>query len=101
MALKAVTDGWMKRLEHDLAHDEWESRRPVRFERAFGFGLVGVGMAVLSGWALVEFSLDPEVPFGVRVGVAAVAAGGLALLFSVIRWRRATAKADPYREVIR
>ena len=100
-ALKAVTDGWVARLEHDLVQDEWEARRGVRFERAFGLSLLLFGLLLLGGFGLVELVVDPEVPGVIKIGMVAGAVGTLALLVSVIRWRWATSQSDPYNEVIR
>lgn len=100
-ALKAVTDGWVARLEHDLTQDEWEARRVVRFERALGLSLLVFGLLLVGGWGIAEMAADPEVPAAIKIGTVAAAVGGLALLVSVIRWRWATSKSDPYNEVIR
>ncbi len=101
LALKAATDGWVARLEHDLVQDRWEARAPVRYERAIGVALLALGLALLTGWGLVELALDEGVPMPLRVGGAASVAGAVLLLFSVIRWRIATRRSDPYEEVIR
>lgn len=100
-ALKALTDGWVSRLEHDLVNDRYEQRGVVRAERAIGVTLVLVGFALLSGFGVYALFGDPEVPVWVKMGTGAMTAGGLLLLLSVIRWRLATRKSDPYEEVIR
>jgi len=100
-SLKAITDGWVRRLEHDLAQDRHERSPLLRLERALGWTLLLVGIAILSGWGLTEAMLDPEVPVWARVGLGAGIAGTLVLLFSVVRWRLSTWKSDPYNEVIR
>lgn len=101
LGLKALTDGWVARLEHDLVHDDWEAAPLVRAERGLGVFLVTVGLAVLSGWGFVELMLDAEVPAVVRWATAGLLGGTLLLLFSVVRWRLATHASDPYNKVIR
>jgi ferric-dicitrate binding protein FerR (iron transport regulator) len=100
-SLKALTDGWVSRLEHDLAHDRHERSPLVRVERVLGLTLFLVGVAILSGWGITEAMLDPEIPVWARLGLGGLISGTLVLLFSVIRWRLSTWKSDPYKEVIR
>ena len=100
-AIKAITDGWVERLEHDLVQDNWDKKALVRWERALGIFLVVVGISVLSAWGLVELMYDPGVPMLIRGSTGGLVAGSLLLLFSVVRWRLATHPKDPYTKVIR
>ncbi|MFT4624782.1 MAG: anti-sigma factor RsiW [Myxococcota bacterium] len=98
-ALKAVTDGWVARLDRDLAQDRYAARAPVRWVRSGGVALVLLGFGILLGWGLVELAVDPTAPLWVKAGVGALSAGTLALLGSLVMQRLAT--SDPYSEVIR
>jgi ferric-dicitrate binding protein FerR (iron transport regulator) len=99
-ALRAVTDGWMQRLEGDLLADH-QRRDPVaRTERGVGMALVVAGLAVLMVVGPVLALLDPEVPIGLKVGLGAALAGGLVLLVHVLRTRLGGPE-DPYKKVIR
>lgn len=98
-ALKAVSDGWVARLEHDLLMDAHQSRSSVRIERTLGLTLLLVGLCSLGGFGLVELLFEPDAPLWVKIGVTASVAGVLTLLGSLIRQRLTT--SDPYSEVIR
>ena len=101
MALKAVTDGWMSRLEADLAADR-DRNNPVRnVERGLGVALFVFGIAVLWGWGVVESLMDPTAPLPVKIGLGAFGAGSLLLLTHVVRVRFFSGARDPYSEVIR
>jgi hypothetical protein len=98
-SLKAVSDGWVARLEHDLARQHHDDGPAVRAERAIGLTLLVAGIGVLSGFGLVELFLDPEAPGWLKLGMGMSTAGGITVLGSLIRSRlRAT---DPYSKVIR
>ncbi len=100
-ALKAATDGWVARLTHDLVHDRHEARASTGAERVTGVALFVIGTAVLLAGGAVELFVDPEVPLWARIGVGGLVGGSLLLLISAVRWRLATHRDDPYREVIR
>lgn len=101
LALKALTDGWVARLEHDLAIDRHEASTGFRLEWWIGLGLLlASGLAMFGGVAW-EMGRDPEVPTWLLVGLALGTVGCLTLVFSAIRWRWSTAAADPYTQVIR
>ena len=98
-ALRAATDGWVARLEHDLALDR---AAPVgRIERGLGLTALLSGLAVLIGGGLALLFTDPEVPRWVAVGVGLVAGGSTLLLASVVRWRLSMRESDPYTGVVR
>jgi ferric-dicitrate binding protein FerR (iron transport regulator) len=100
-ALKAVTDGWMSRLQADLAADRDRTSPTRRGVRGIGVTLLLVGLAILTAWAPVEMLLDESVPLWVKVGTGLASAGGLLLLFHVIQTRLFGGDNDPYDEVIR
>ena len=100
-ALKALTDGWVERLEYDLAIDRHESSSAWKLESALGLLLL-LGATIALGFGTVyEVWIDPEAPLWVQVGLSLGAGGTVVLLAAAIRWRLATAAKDPYSEVIR
>lgn len=100
-ALKALTDGWVERLEHDLALDAHEGSTGYRLESAIGWMLLlGASIAVTVGTAW-ELWIDPEAPLWLQIGLSLGAGGTVVLLASAIRWRMKTAAKDPYSKVIR
>lgn len=101
LALKSVTDGWVKRLELDLAEDAHRKSLGFRLESAIGVSLFVVGLGLLTGWGFVELTLDETVPVAIRVGAGAMLAGSVVLLVAVIRWRLKMLPKDHYTEVIR
>lgn len=100
-AFKAVTDGWMDRLEADLAADRDRADVVRSAERGLGVGLVLLGLALLWAWGIVELLLDPSAPLPVKLGMGALGAGSLLLLVHVVRVRWFSGDADPYSKVIR
>jgi hypothetical protein len=100
-ALKSVTDGWMARLEADLAADR-DRKSPVRqAERGVGVGLLLVGFCVLMVAGPILALVDPDVPLALKIGLGAALAGSLLLLIHVVRTRLLDHERDPYKEVIR
>ncbi len=100
-ALKAVTDGWMSRLQADLAADRDRTSPARKGVRGIGVMLLLVGLAILTAWAPVELLLDETVPLWVKAGTGLGSAGALLLLFHVIQTRFFGGDNDPYDEVIR
>lgn len=100
-AIKAVTDGWMARLEGDLAADRDRNSPARRTERGVGVGLLVFGVVLLWGWGWVQILLDPAAPTPVRLGIGSLAGGVLLLLLHVVRTRFFSGTRDPYDEVIR
>ena len=101
LALKALTDGWVKRLEADLIEDRFEKNPLSRVEKGVGWTLFLIGYALLMGGGVGALWVDPEVPTWVKWGAGLVTSGTLVLLISAIRWKWNTMKSDPYKEVIR
>ena len=64
-----------------------------------GWLLSLTGAALLTGSIIHEAILDPELPALVKISLAALAAGGLALLLQVGRQRWIAAKTDKYKGV--
>ncbi len=100
-AMRAVTDGWMRRLEVDLVQDRVEAAPSTRLWTGLGIAALVVGMLVLSVAGPLEAMRDPEVPVSIKAGIGLSLGGGLVLLVAVIVGRLRTAKHDPYTEVIR
>ena len=99
--IKAVTDGWIARLDADLAEDRHQAQAMTRWEGRVGVGLLVVGLGVLMGFGLIEALMDPEAPLWLRGGLGFTVSGTLVLLFSVLRWRLATYQQAAYKEIIR
>ena len=100
-ALKAVTDGWMSRLQADLAADRDRTSPARRGARGLGVSLLLAGLAILTAWAPIEMLLDDAVPLWVKAGTGLCSAGALLLLFHVVQTRFFGGDKDPYDEVIR
>ena len=101
LALRAVTDGWMSRLEADLAEDR-ARRNPVgRALSSFGVGLLLLGLLILTVAGFVLPILDPGAPLSIQIGMGLSLGGFFVLLVHVIRNRLKTRKEDLYRKVIR
>ena len=100
-ALKAMTDGWVERLEHDLHLDAHEAGTLWKLESTVGWMLLlGATVALCLG-TVWELWLDPEVPLWLSIGMSLGAGGTVVLMASAIRWRMRTAAHDPYTKVIR
>ena len=100
-ALKAVTDGWMARLEADLMADR-DRKSPVRrSERGIGVTLLLVGLAVLMVTGPILALADPDVPLAMKLGLGATLGGAHLLLIHVVRTRLRDRQHDPYKDVIR
>lgn len=99
--LKAVTDGWVHRLEVDLANDRYHRESLTVWWTNLGLTLFLGGTAVLLGGGMAEVLAEPDVPMWLKVGYSGMGAGFLVLLAAVIRWRVTTAKHDKYTEVVR
>jgi len=100
MAIKALTDGWVRRLEVDLIEDAHREQPVTRTETAIGGALFLAGLAVLAGFGAAEV-VASDAPIWLRTGYGLMAAGGLVAAVSVLRWKWKTWKRDPYSEVIR
>lgn len=100
-ALKASTDGWMRRLEADLAADRDRTAPARRGIRGLGVGLLLVGLAILTAWAPIEMLFADDVPPWVKAGTVLTGAGTVLLLCHVIYTRFLGGDTDPYDEVIR
>jgi len=100
MALKALTDGWVSRLDVDLIEQTHQEQPLTHAESTLSGLLVVAGMAVLTGFAAAEL-LASDAPVWIRLGYGLMGAGGLVALFSVLRWKWKTWRRDPYTEVIR
>lgn len=101
LALKATTDQLVARLDVDLVSDHHAARPSVALEVAMGWLLFFVGLALVVGYVVYHFLSTPDVPLILRLGIAAISAGGLVLLASAIRARLAVRGVDRYSEVIR
>ncbi|TNE84029.1 MAG: hypothetical protein EP330_31180 [Deltaproteobacteria bacterium] len=100
-ALKAVTDGWVERLELDLVEDRMREQGTNTWINGLGVALFLGSVSLLTGWGLVEGMLDDSAPLVVRLALGGLGASFLLLLVGAFRWWNATRKVDRYSEVIR
>ena len=100
-ALKALTDGWVERLEHDLAIDSHEGGAVYKLESAVGWLLLLGAAVTLSVGTMWEIWIDPEAPLWLQIGMSLGAGGTVVLLAAAIRWRLNIAAKDPYTKVVR
>lgn len=100
-ALKALTDGWVQRLELDLVQDRLATESRASGVMAAGAGLYLLSVVLLIASGLLVGVLDPEAPMGIRLGLAGMALSMVVLFFGGLRWWSATRPVDRYREVIR
>jgi len=100
-ALKAVTDGWVERLQLDLVEDGHREGSMTRLEQGVGVTLFVLGASVVGGWGVFELMLAPDAPLWAKAGIGMLVAGLLVLLLSAIRWRLSTMGSDQYTKVIR
>ena len=101
LALKATTDHLIERLEVDLATDEHQAKGSVNAEIALGWLLFFSGLALVLGFVVFHFLSTPGIPLPIRLGIAAMSAGGLMLMASAIRARIVVASKDRYSEITR
>lgn len=101
MGIKALTDGWVQRLEADLLEDQFREETQTTVEKRLGWSLLLIGFGVLIGGAGTALWTDPNVPTWVLLGYGILAAGFSILFLSVARWKWKTSQDDPYKEVIR
>ena len=100
-ALRALTDGWVARLEYDLALDAHTQSPLTTTESWLGLALLLAATGALLGGAGWEIWLDPETPGWLKLALSLGTGGSLVLLASAVRWRWQTAKSDPYKEIVR
>ena len=101
LALKATTDGWVARLQVDLAEDRQQGDPVTRGTLALGLVLLLGATAVLIGGGLTELVLDDSAPLWLKAGLGTLTGSGLLLLIGVVRWRLVTRAEDSYTEVVR
>jgi anti-sigma factor RsiW len=100
-ALMAVTDGWVQRLDADLAEDRFARKTAPRIVQRLGLVLLVLGFLGLTGFSLVEAFQDPELPTWAAGALGLCLAGLVLFLGSAIHWRLSTHSHDPYKEVVR
>ena len=97
-ALKAVTDGWMSRLDADLFEDRHREAASTKLFNTLVVCLILGGVLTMLGFTIFHTLTDPNAPLAIQIGLGA---GTTILLFAVIRWRLQANKTDRYTEVIR
>jgi len=86
-AQQQLGDGWLARVEADDALAAADRHRTVRLERGLGVGLLLAGLVAA--------------PFAPVFAVVATAAGGTAIVASLLRARWLAGQRDPYRDIER
>ena len=100
-AIRAVTGGWVDRLNQDLIAASGSASMGQGYGYGVGLLLFLGGMAALMLGGVAEFWTDPEVPLWAQAGVSAMGLGALILLIRAIYIRSVHHKHDPYTEVQR
>jgi anti-sigma factor RsiW len=103
--LRALTDQLQLRPAPPEAWEAFWSRHYNRAERSLGWFVFGIGVIVLATWGLFRAALalldTPVLPWWVKGGILAVAAGLVILLVSVVRERVYVWRKTRYRDVVR
>jgi hypothetical protein len=100
-ALKALTDGWVQRLEGDLRADHRAQAPSTRWIHRAGFTFLLLGILSMYGHILWDAFMAPALPTMVRLGLGGTLMGALILLASVMSTQLKNRKTDRYKEVIR
>ena len=100
-ALLAVTQGWVHRLNADLAEDRIATQ-PVSVwtQRLALFSMV-IGTLGIFGFSIHQALTAPELPVWMKIALGLFWAGSALFFISALRWKLTTRKHDPYQEVIR
>ena len=100
-ALRAVSGGWVERLNQDLIAASGSASMSQGYGYSLGAILLFGGLAVLMLGGVAEFWADPEVPLWAQAGLSSLGMGSLILLIRAVYIRSTHYKHDPYREVQR
>ena len=100
-ALRAVSSGWVDRLNQDLIAASGSASMSQGYGYSLGAILFFGGIVVLMLGGVAEFWADPEVPLWAQVGVSALGLGSLILFVRAVYIRSIHYKHDPYTEVQR
>lgn len=100
-ALRAVTEGWMARLEADLMEDRQREGAFHRLAQGLGVLAVLAGAVVLTLFGAVELLGDPKVPAGIKWGLGLSYGGFGFLVLYLATVRIFNQRNDPYSKVIR
>lgn len=79
--------------------NEMVSSSTQRVTQKSGWALYVVGLAVLVGWGLYQFSRDDEVHLVEKIATGMVLMGVVLLFVSVLRQRLSEARNDRYKDV--
>jgi anti-sigma factor RsiW len=99
--IKEVTDAMTQRI---LADAHIEPPRPTAAARGaigLGWSALLVGYVLLLGYGGYVLSLDNDVPTTIKLGIGALAFGGLILFGYALRVRLRASGRDPYEEIDR
>jgi len=86
----------------ETGEDKWRetmNEPVVNNTRSLGWLLFITGIVIAAGVGLGAFVVDPDVPVGMKLLLAAVYGGLALLLFSVLRQRLIERKTDKYKDV--
>lgn len=103
--LRALTDSLQLKPAPPEAWEAFWRRFYNRAERSLGWLAFGLGVIVVGTWALYEAVQNllgsPALPWWVKGGLVAVAAGLVILLVSVVRERVYARSRTRYKDVVR
>ena len=100
-ALVAVTQGWVQRLNADLAEDR-SAAQPISFwTQRLALVSMMTGLLGLIGFSIHQAFSAPDMPTWLTVAMGLFWVGSTLFFISALLWKLNTRKHDPYREVIR
>ena len=100
-ALLAVTQGWVQRLNADLAEDNVAAQPMSFWTQRLALFCIVTGMMGLIGFGIHQAWTDPELPTWLVIAMGLFWTGTALFLLSTLNWKLKTRKHDPYQEVIR
>ncbi len=71
----------------------------MQLSRLIGWALFTLGLLALIGFAAFEIAVDDSESIGVKIALAALAAGFVVLFATVLRQRLIERKTDKYEDV--
>jgi len=103
-----VKEAMRKMMIKNPANEVWDvywQKSYNKHERSIAWVILIFGTLIIGGYMAVEIIdnliKDESIPVFLKIGIAFAGAGGLFLLYTVIRERMFTSKTDKYKEIQR